>query len=251
MLTQFTDPNAHSSSIAYDDLGRLKSDTDAAGGSTTLTRTDADRSYTVSRTTALNRTTTYQIENQTTGTEHRVNKFPDGTQSELFIGTDGGRNTKLADGTVLNLLQGPDPRFGMLAPVPTSRTTTTGGITSTVTAARTAALSDRNNPLSLTSLTETVQVNGRTLKSVYDAATRTFTGTSAAGRTRTTTVNLQGRPVQTQIADLAPTSYSYDTHGRLKSMTRGSGADSRTMTLDYNAEGLLSTLTDPLGQVLS
>ena len=122
LLETFTDPNGnvaspkYSSIMDYDDAsGRLKRDTDAAGGFTKLDRIDADHAVTL--TTALNRTTTYQIENQPTGTEQRINKFPDGTQSELLIGTDGSRKTTLADKTVLDLVQGPDPRFSMQAPI--------------------------------------------------------------------------------------------------------------------------------------
>ena len=50
----------------------------------------------------------------------------------MLIGTDGSRKTTLADGTITNLLNGPDPRFSMQAPLPKSLTTTTGGLTATL-----------------------------------------------------------------------------------------------------------------------
>ncbi|MGH8584547.1 MAG: RHS repeat-associated core domain-containing protein [Gammaproteobacteria bacterium] len=247
LLTQFTDPNRNSSSLAYDTLGRLIRDTDAAGGSTALARTDAAQSYTVRRSTALNRTTTYQIENQTTGNEHRVNTFPDGTQTELLIGTDGSRKTTLADGTVLNLLQGPDPRFSMQAPLPASQTITTpGGLTATTTTSRAVTLADPNNLLSLTALTDTLRTNGRTVTHAYNPATKTFTNTSAAGRQSSMLLDNQGRVVSQQIPGFALRQYAYDNQGRLSTFTEGSGADARTFTFDYNAQGFLSSVTDPL-----
>jgi YD repeat-containing protein len=216
LLTQFTDPNGHSSSMIYDTLGRVSRDTDAAGGFTTLARTDADRSYTVSRTTALNRTTTYQIDNLTTGNERRVNTFPDGTQTELLISTDGNRKTTFADGTVVNLLQGPDPRFSMQTPLVKSLSTTTG-VTSTVSAVRTDSLADPLNPLSLTALVDTITTNGRISTRSFDATSNTFTKVSAAGRQSTMAIDVQGRVTKLQISGLLAANVGYDTRGRLAS----------------------------------
>ena len=84
----------------------------------------------------------YRAERFSTGTIRRAVTAPDGTLTERLIGTDGSDKTTLTDGSVLNISQGPDPRFGMLAPVSTSLTTTIGGITSTVTTIHNAVLSD-------------------------------------------------------------------------------------------------------------
>lgn len=170
LLTEFKDPNGNAALMSYDPLGRLKSDTDAAGGSQTLTRTETDRSYTVTLNTTLSRSTTYLVEQLTTGATHRRTTAPDGTTTDTLIGTDGSRETTLSDGTVITLLEGPDPRFGMQASIPKSLTTTTGGLTSTRSMDRTAKLADPNKPLSLTSQTDTLTLNGRIFKSVYDAA---------------------------------------------------------------------------------
>jgi YD repeat-containing protein len=248
LLRQFTDPNGHSSIMTYDPLGRLAHDSDAAGGFTTLVRTDADRSYTVSRSTALNGTTTYQIDNLTTGNERRVNTFPDGTQTELLIGTDGSRKTTLADGTVINLLQGPDPRFSMLTPLAKNLSVTTGGLTSTLTTGRTATLADPQNPLSLTTLTDTITVNGRVSTRSFDAASKAFINTSAAGRQSTITIDAQGRITQSQVSGLFAADLSYDTRGRLASVSQGTGSDGRVTTFGYDANGYLQTITDPLSR---
>jgi YD repeat-containing protein len=104
LLTRFADPKGNVSQMTYDALGRLKLDDDAADGSQILTRTDSANGYEVTRTTALNRATRYQVERLTTGDQLRVNRFPDGTQTQTEIGTNGSRVTTLPDGMVFNLL---------------------------------------------------------------------------------------------------------------------------------------------------
>src|SRR5262249_38512874 len=152
---------------SYDALGRLQRDDDAAGGFQALARTDFSNGYEVTRTTALNRATRYRVERPTTGGQRRVNTFPDGTQTQVQFGTDGSRVTILPDGPVSTLLEGPDPRFAMQAPLPRSLSITTGGLTSTMTTERAVSLADPNNPLSLTALTDAVHINGRTYTSSY------------------------------------------------------------------------------------
>jgi hypothetical protein len=82
----------------------------------------------------------------------------------------------------------------MLAPVTSTLVAATpGGKTRTMTSARDATLSDPANLLSLTQLTETVSDNGDSSTRVYDAATRTFTMTTAEGRTGMLTLDALGR----------------------------------------------------------
>ena len=127
-----------------------------------------------------------------------------------------------------------DPRFGLQSPIPTTlNVNTPGGKAGTLTNTRTATLSDPNNPLSLTSQTDTVNFNGRTATRTYNATTRTATDTSPAGRKRTTVTDPQGRVTQQQQGTLAPTSFSYDARGRLA--TRSQGGRNAAMT--YPATG--------------
>src|SRR5262249_5686630 len=150
----------------YDTNGRLTQDTDAAGGFQHLTRTELANGYEVTRTTALGHTTDYRVETLATGVQQLTNTFPDGTQSQLLLGTDASRTTTLSDGTVLSLLEGPDPRFSMQAPLPATETINTpGGLTATTTTSRTVTLADPQNLLSLTALTDTIKINGRTFTS--------------------------------------------------------------------------------------
>src|SRR5215213_873091 len=248
LLTRFTDPKGNGSQMTYNPLGQLTRDTDAATGFTSLARTETDQSFTASLSTALGRAASYQVERLATGAQRRVNRFPDNTNTELLIGTDGGRKSTVSDGTITNLLEGPDPRFSMQAPLLTRLSVTTGGLTSTLTTVRTANLTNPDNPMSLTRLTDTVTLNGRTFTSVYDAATRTATRTSAAGRQSNTVIDPLGRVLKSQVNGRLAYNLAYDPRGRLSRITRGTGVDERAGTLSYNTDGHLETLTDPLGR---
>ncbi len=249
LLTTFTDPRTNVSRYSYDAAGRLTRAEDAAGGATTLARTDIANGFSVALTTALGRTTTYQVERLPTGDQRRLDTFPDGTQTELMIRQDGTRTARFADGTVTTVVQGPDPRFGMQAPVlSTFSIATPGGLSSTATTQRSATLANPFDPLSLQSLTETVNLNGRTFTRSYSGSTRTLTDTTAQGRQRTITLDAFGRVTQVQVGGLVPVTYGYDVRGRLATALEGTGPDARTLSVIYNAEGYPEVITDPLGR---
>ena len=122
LLTTFTTPRGYASQYIYDSLGNLTQDQDAAGGSKTLVRTSTSNGYQVTSTTALGQVTTYQVEHLSTGGTSRTVTSPDGTQVTSVIGTDGTTRNTYPNGTVETVTLGPDPRWGMLAPLTTTRT---------------------------------------------------------------------------------------------------------------------------------
>jgi len=256
LLTHFRDPNGHVASMSYDDVtGFLLQDTDAADGYLSLTRqeeTSADKSriYGVETQTGLGRTTTYRVEHLSNGQERRTNTFPDGTQTVWLAGTDGSGKTTFADGTVTDLVKGPDPRFAMQAPIAKSFSTATGGLTSTLTTTRTATLSDPTNLLSLISLTDTVTVNGRSYTSTYTSSNRTATNKTPANRQSTVTIDSLGRVTGTQVTGLLAFAATYNAQGQLQSIAQGTGTDQRTVTFGYSQQGYPQSVTDPLGRAV-
>jgi len=249
LLQEFTDPRNNTSLLTYDALGRLTRDENAAGGFWDLDRTEEASAYEVTLTSAEGRATTHRLENQANGVERRLTTDPDGTTQETLTTPSGTRTTTRADGTVVYEKDGPDPRFGMQAPViVSSYTATPGGRTLWTTSNRTADPPDAADPLSLNSLTDTVTVNGRPFTRVYDAATRTATATTPAGRQRISTTDIQGRVVQEEVNGLEAVSYTYDARGRLATIATGSGADLRQTTLTYDGDGYLASITDPLAR---
>lgn len=247
LLTSVTPPGQPASTFTYDSNGRLQQGSYPDGGSDTLVRSGLTNGYQVQHTTGEGTQTTYQVEFLPDGQQRRTNLLPDGTQQQTVIGTDGSRTLTQPDGMGQTIVQGPDPRFGMLSPTPTAlNVTTPGGKNGALTSTRTATLSNPTNPLSLTSQTDTATFNGRTATRTYNGSTRTYTDTSPASRTRTTTLDTQGRVTQQQQGTLTPTQFAYDTRGRLS--TRMQGTRSSIMT--YDTLGRLATITDPANRVV-
>jgi len=123
----------------------------------------------------------------------------------------------------LTVRLGPDPRFGMLAPVAAVQTVVTpSGLTSTTTDSRTMTVANPNDPFSeLTAQTDTVVVNGQTFESSYNAGAHAITSTSAAARSATTTLDALGRNSIVQKSGVDATHYTYDLRGRLSTISQG------------------------------
>jgi len=247
LLTSFTDPLNHTTQFTYDGGGRLIEHRNAANGVTTLARgSDAD-GYTVTMATPLNRTTTYDVNRNTLDTRTRVNTLPNGLQTQSTRTTGAVRTATQPNGMVVSSAQTGDPRFGMLAPVTSGTTTTPANRTMSVTETRTAVLSNPSDPLSLTSLSENVSINGRIYGSVYNALTRTFALTTPVGRGSTVVIDTQGRVTSEQVTGLTTMGYAYDARGRLTTISQGG----RTLTMTYNAAGYVGSITDPLSRITS
>ncbi len=247
LLTSFTDPRGNVQTMTYDALGRLTKDQDPAGGFTALTRVESAIGLTSTLTTALNRTRNYRVENQSSGGELRVNTAPSGLQTIASTGIDASRTVTSPNGMVATTTAGPDPRFGMQAPLVKSQVVKTpGGLQSSLFMTRTLSLNDPANLLGVNTMTGTLTLNGRTATSVFQAATRTQTDNTPEGRQRVTQIDGRGRIVQRQVSGLDPVMLTYDSRGRL---TRATQAD-RQITLAYDAQDRLTSVTDPLGRTL-
>ena len=114
---------------------------------------------------------------------------------------------------------------------------------------RSVGLPDPANLLSLSTLTDTVTINGRAYTMSYDGAAQTFTNTTPVGRQSTAQIDSLGRIIQNQLSGLDALQYSYDARGRLVGATQGSGAGARSFTFQYNPQGYLAGITDPLSNV--
>ena len=186
---------------------------------------------------------TYTVERTADGAIRRTVVNGAGQKTETLVGNDGVITVKHPDGTIATQESGPDPRFGMQAPIVQRMTVTTpGGTRTTMEGSRSVELTNPVDVLSLKSLTETATVNGKTKTTRYDAASRRFTTSSSLGRTATSEVDLLGRPLRTDAADVAPTLNTYDARGRLKSSTQGT----RSTTLTYDTRGRIASVTDGL-----
>jgi RHS repeat-associated protein len=251
LLQSYTDPRGKTSTFTYDADGLLVKDADPLGGAQTLARATNGNQFVVTRTTTLGRVTTYSTANLPGNVQQRTITEPDGSQTQSVETFDAGTvHATSSDGMSVDTVLGPDPRFGMEAPVRKSVVIASPkGLSLATSSSLTALLASPTDPLSLSSLSEISTLNGRPTNGVYTASSRTLATTSPGGRTTTSTIDSLGRLVSTQLGSLEPTSVTYDSRGRLSTMTRGSGATGRTVTFNYDAAGFLQSTQDPLGRV--
>ena len=250
LLASKTDPRGKTTTFIFDPEGRLTRDAAPAGGTQDLVRVVTTNAFTVTRTTALARTTDFDVENLTGNVQRRTITAPDGTQSQSTENIDAGTtHITSSDGTISDTTLAPDPRFGIHSPVTASFSLQfPSSLQSTAASARTAVLANSADPLSLVSLTETTTVEGRTSSNTYTAATRTYVNTTAAGRVQTVTLDALGRVVRRQHGNLDPSDVAYDDRGRLASLSVGSGVNARRVSFTYNARGFIETIIDPIGR---
>ena len=247
LITSRIDPNGNTSTYTFDSLGRLVMAEDAVGGSQTLTRTELTNGYEVTRTTEMGRVATYRVESTYPGWQNVTNTTPCGCQSEVLIEPDGSQTFNRPDGIVVTTQLGPDPRFGMQAPIFASMDVSTpDGLTLSIGSERTATLVDENDLFSLQTLTDTTNINGRTLTRVFDVANRTLTKTTPEGRTRVETFNEQQQPIESTVGSLEPVQISYNTDGQIASIVQETGAETRELSITYNSNGFISSITDPM-----
>jgi RHS repeat-associated protein len=247
LLNTLTDARNGLHQFAFDTLGRLIKDADPAGGFKAYVRTEQADGYTVTETTAEGVSNSYQVEDLPDGSDRHTHTDAAGLKTVLVLGVDGSRTTTSPDGTVQTLQYGPDPRFGVLAPVVSSLTITVPSSPSySLAETRSATLSDPKNPLSLTSLTDTVTLNGNATTSTYDGPARTLTIKTPLGHQSVVTFDARGHVVTDQEPGQTAVQYDYDPQGRRTTISQGP----RATTLTYYPDNTVHTMKDPLARTI-
>jgi len=244
LLTSLTDPRSNVHRYDYDALGRLLHDNGPTGQSRTLVSTNLSGSRVVTSTTALGRTSSFRV----TQSDERIvytATSPPGLATVEQVLKSGVSTTTYPDGSVYSVTPGPDPRFGTLAPTQSVAISTPGGLTGTISLTRTAQGVDRANPLSFSSLGETVAVNGRSYFTYRDS--QRVVVTTPAGRQVTMYLDQKGRVTQVTPPGVSAVSVSYDGSGRVSGLSQGS----RSYSLGYDGGGNLSSLVDPMHRTWS
>jgi RHS repeat-associated protein len=246
LLTQVTTPRSSVYRFEYDSKGRLTKATDADNAETRLSLSKTVSSYDVTVTSPGGIATVYRTEYLPSGEERHTTLLADSLYELKSEFPNFSRRLIRPDGTQTTVELGPDPRFGMQAAyVKKATTSRPGGPTTMAELSRTATLSDPDNLFSLQQLVEATTLNGKTSTASYDAPTRTFACTSAAGRQSVSQIDASGRILNAQSGGLEATAFAYDSRGRLGQVIQGS----RTTHYTYGADGLLGDLTDSLGRI--
>jgi RHS repeat-associated protein len=245
LLRTMRDPRNQLYEFDYDGEGRLIQDRDPAQGSTTLARQGDVDDYSVTRTSAEGRAATHYVTEQDDGARTTTVVEIDGTESTSTTSASGQSFGSTPHGSG-SFTQMADSRFGFFAPLRSS--SFTSGRSMSTSATRTVVLSDPADPFSTPlSISASLTVNGRLFSSFFDAATRTTTKTSPAGRTVTETIDAKGRIIRSEVAGVLPLEYAYDGRGLLDSVTQGV----RVTTFGYDAKMRLTSITDPLQRTIA
>jgi RHS repeat-associated protein len=232
LLTALTDANLQPHVFSYDNLGRLQSDSDAAGGAQYLTRTETPAGkYTVAVTTAMGKTDSFSREILTDGREQRVFTLLNGLTSTTTLDLGATTSSTLPDTTLVSQKLSGDFRWGMMAPF-VSATSFAAGSTA-VTSSTTRTFSQDGK--SFTDATTVTGATTRTYQRIFSDSTKTIKLKSPLGREVTYTLDAEGRvasilPPGTQQIDFTINS----TTGKLDKVSQGTG---RVIDLGYSASG--------------
>lgn len=247
LLTGFTDPNDVTLTYTYDDEGLLIRDDDPENGFLELDPYDIDYGFAVPVSTAENRTTTYQVETLDDGTVRRTTIFADGTENIVESATNGTSTFYSADGMVRVSQTGPDPRFGMSAPIIASYTETTpGGIEFEYTQSKTATLNAEQDLLQPVYIRNYHTINGLSQSVIYSRSNSSITLTTPESRQAVTVFDDHGRMAEYRWAGLTPIYHTYDDHGRTAQISHGTGDTARVYAITYDGTGNIEQVTDPL-----
>lgn len=245
LLQQFVDPRTDVHTFSYDGLGRLVTDANPAGGSLTLHRVGGDRVYTVTTSSALGLSRARQVAVLPTDVVQRATIEPSGARRSMLINPDGSLKTSYANGNVSTVQFGPDPRWGMLAPVALAETMRTpGGVTAQIQTQWDASLAVPDDVTSLRAMTATTNFNGQSYREVYAGSNRTDTATSPAGRVLLRQFTPAGLLAMIRRAPgIAPLQFTYDAAGRLAQLSHGA----LTITLTRDQLGRVIQIADGSG----
>lgn len=253
LLGTLTSPRDYDYGFTYVN-GKLTVDSDPAGGSTTLSRTETANGYIVSATSALSRVSEYEVVQAPSGANQRISRDPAQLAATTTLATDASRTTIYADGRQEDVILRPDPRLGMQAPFEAVRQLTLpSGLQLTRTVTRSATLASAADPFSVLTETETFDDNGRVSTREHGySPSRTITDVSAESRSRVITLDADRRVVSDELDGIAAIVSSYDAQfpGSFDGTTQGEGTRARHHTVTYDEKRRVETISDPLARAV-
>lgn len=247
LMQSFRGPNGTVNTYTYDASGLLSGGQSPVYGTMTITRQVNDNKLTVTMTRGEQATSSYSIESLDNGDMRRETVEPGGATTVAIIKKDGGEETHYPDGTIVTTAPGPDPRWGMRAPLLESVTIRSPqGREVKISEHRSVTLANADDPLSMRTYTESMTTNGNKTTVQYDLVQRKATQTTAENRKVVFHLDEYGRTTRKEFPgqSLAPVEYVYNAQGRVSSITQGQ----YSLNYAYNSAHQLVSVTDNTGR---
>ncbi len=168
-----------------------------------------------------------------------------GAISAVDIEAPGDRSFAAPDGTSFDVELGPDPRWGLQAPVLETVTVSAPDVSTTVHEARESTSTDPD-PVVGAEATRSFTTPEATTTLTFEPAARVVR-LVRDDRTDEWTFDERGRVVSLRPSGRAATTYGYATDGALLEIRQGSGADQRVWSYERDAANGTSTVTTPDG----
>lgn len=247
LMESFLTPGGKFSTFVHNTGGALIADTGSDTGTQTLSRTATADVIDATLTSSLGRTWRVFTERRKDDSVRRTVTNAAGLTTQTVAAANGKLVRTAPDGTVITIIEGGDPRFGMNTPIIKDLTfKQPSGLTYRHTMTRTVTLADKNDPFSLLTETDTYAVNGRISTTTYDASAGTITMRSPLGRQIVLTLDDAERVTGMRMATFEPASLTYS-GGQLSTMQSGD----RSWSVTYDAERRLASASDPAGNSIS
>jgi len=241
LMTKKIEPKGNQYAHAFDATGRLTNVADQEGGLWQYYRTTYPNGDILTQVlTGEGNQTAYQDHTFSTGAY--TSTIIDSTAAEtLFSQSADGLSVEksLPCGMTLNFTYDLDQEYKLKFVKQAKETTPANLIKTTLT---NKTYQDTNADGIKDLITETISVNNKTTTLIQNTLQHQKTVTSPVGRTITTLYDPNTLLTQSvSIPGLYPTTFGYDTKGRLTSTT----ANTRQSSFAYNAQGFLASVTDP------
>ncbi len=245
LLTKETEPKGNFFTHTFDATGRITDVVDQEGGHEKFGRkVDVNTGdVTTTVTSGEGDVVTYVDQTASTGALTSTSSVTGVTKPTLFTSSSDGITSKITspDLTVSDLSFDLDPEYKFKY-LKSQTITTPSGLKAQAAFART--YTDTNSDGKKDLITRTASLNSKSTTLTHDVLTSTFKATSPLGRSMTTvydpTTLLTSK---VSVPELFDTTYTYDLKGRVKTVQ----TSTRTMSLDYDLNGNVESITDPRG----
>ncbi len=247
LMTVETEPNGNRFEHHFDANGKIVEVLDEEGGKWQYSRQRlANGEVRIESVTAEGNSTINLDNTASTGAFATTTVDPSGNESTFSRSADGlSQERELACGMSSSTKYGLDAEYKYKV-VQSTSTESPSGLTRTTALDKTYQDTDANELPDL--ITETVSRDGRLTTLVHNTLTGEKTVTTPEGRTVTSLYDPATLlTTSVEIPGLFPTSYTYDSKGRLTAIT----TDARTAGLSYTTQGFLASQTDPEGRTTS